>query len=189
MSGNPTSLTSSNFTNCSSSAGYGGAIYCSPTDTSISGLIQNCIFSNNTALKGGHDFCVYYRNATPSNPFSSCVTYNSETYTSGHYNGTLYTQKEWLVSVSSHSTEEGAKEEFSTCSYDSTVPTKYVSNTSTTTSSCTSDHPWKSIASAKSAFLGYTAEGVIAFTLTQHLSTSHSTAQLSPLPVQLMIQS
>ena len=136
-------LTSTNFTNCSASR-YGGGIYFFIASSSPgAGYIQNCTFCNNIADKGGADLCYYYYGSgTLSNPFRSCVTYNNETCTSGFANNS-YTSMDWLHSSGSvcggggDGSGSGGDVEEESCE----ISKKYVSNTSTSSSSCTSDNP------------------------------------------------
>ena len=63
------------------------------------------------------------------------------------------------MSVSSHSTEEGGEEDINTCaSYDESLDTLYISNTSTSDSPCTYANPCQSMGAAAD---GLESDGVI----------------------------
>ena len=158
-------------------------------DPSIS--ITHSLFTNNTAMYGS-DFCLHHTHNTPANPFSFSLSYNREKYTSGFYDGSYYTPMPWIISVTyeeehdnnnKHSTPLQSsffypsndvnedEEDISECAdYNHSLPTKYVSPSSSSSSDCSND-VCQSIAAANSNFSSTTSNGVIVLYPGTHTNT------------------
>ena len=148
------SISSTNFTNCSSTASgaYGGAVYWYRNSAPSGGpFFRSCRFCTNRATNGP-DFMITAGDS-PDNPFDSdCVTYNEKEITCGYYSSGYKEASGWLSRMGdtcpsdSGGRGEGEEEDdiddvtIDECSSDDGDPTPgktlYVSTDGAETSNC-----------------------------------------------------